>query len=203
MKRSRRSVRLQGYDYSGDGAYFVTVCTHDRKCLFGDVADGKMRLNELGRVVFDCWSAIPIHFGHTVLDSFVVMPNHVHGIIFIDENRHGSGVGARHAVPLPSNPLPRLFESFGKPVCGSIPTTIRSFKSAVTKRINEMRNKPAYPIWQRNYYERIVRNETELNNVRQYIRDNPLKWETDPENPSALRDSLLPKLLSGRIRVKS
>ncbi len=170
-KHHRRSIRLPGYDYSQPGAYFITICTHNREYLFGDVADGKMILNEFGNVAQQCWLEIPQHFKHVKLDAYVIMPNHVHGIIFIVGSRHHN-VGARHAVPL-------QFEQFGKPVPGSIATIIRSYKSAVSKQINQIRQTPGMPVWQRNYYEHIIRNEMDLHRIRQYIMNNPKNWEMD------------------------
>ncbi|MCP9448186.1 MAG: hypothetical protein NNA22_11550, partial [Nitrospira sp.] len=124
MRRStRRSIRLKGYDYSQTGAYFITAVTQDRVCLFGEVVDGEMRVNKFGEIARHCWFDIPAHFPHAELDAFVVMPNHVHGIIVIVDGR---GTACRAPT-----------ERFGHPVTGSIPTVIRSFKSAVTKRINE------------------------------------------------------------------
>ncbi len=172
----RRSIRLKGYDYTQPGAYFVTLCTHERVHLFGHVVDGVMRLDELGEIARQCWLAIPDHFPHAQLDEFVVMPNHVHGIIWI--------VGARHAVPLQS-PARETMEQFSKPVPGSIPTLIRSFKSATTKRINQHRRTLGATVWQRNYYEHIIRNEQTLNAIRQYIHDNPLRWHLDRYNADA------------------
>ena len=167
-KHHRRSIRLKGYDYCQVGAYFVTIVTQDRVCLFGAVVDGEMRLNDAGRMVAQCWQQIPAHFPHVELDEFVMMPNHVHGIIIV--------VGARHAVPLP--------ERFGKPVSGSLPTIIRSFKSAATKRINELRGTTGTRVWQRNYYEHIIRDEQSWDRIREYIVNNPLQWELDRLNPN-------------------
>jgi REP element-mobilizing transposase RayT len=170
----RRSSRLKGYDYSRAGAYLVTVCTQGRACLFGDVVGGEMRLNAAGRVVEQCWSNIPRHFSHVELDEFVVMPNHVHGIVVIIEN-----VGATHASPLrwrrPTHPA--------GPKKRSIGAVVGSFKSAVTKRINELRNTPGTSIWQRNYYEHVMRDDASLCRIREYIVQNPLQWEYDRENP--------------------
>jgi putative transposase len=174
-KHHRRSIRLKGYDYRRQGAYFVTICTHDRLCLFGEVVGGEMRLNEYGRIALGCWKEIPLHFPQAELDAFVVMPNHVHGIIVLT-------VGARHAVPL-QNGISEKTEQFGKPVAGSIPTIIRSFKSATTRHINALRGTPGSPVWQRNYYEHIIRNEESLNRIREYIKTNPLRWAMDSENP--------------------
>ncbi len=179
-KHHRRSIRLPDYNYSRSGAYFITICTQNRECLFGNVADGKMILNEFGYIVKIFRMEIPQHFQHVKLDAYVVMPNHVHGIIII--------VGARHAVPLrhavaqhnamPIHQSPK-YEQFGKPVSCSIPTIIRSFKSAVSKQINQIRKTPGIPVWQRNYYEHILRDKLDLHHIRQYIMDNPINWEKD------------------------
>jgi REP element-mobilizing transposase RayT len=138
-----------------------------------------MQLNDAGRVVAECWLGIPDHFSGVELDADVVMPNHFHGIII---------VGARHAVPLPITSPP---ERFGKPVTGSIPTILRSFKSAVTKGINELYGTPGATIWQRNYYEHIIRHDESLNRIRQYINDNPLQWALDRENPTCNNSEIL------------
>ncbi len=187
-RHHRRSIRLKGYDYSQPGAYFVTVCTKDRACVFGEVLNGGMRLNAYGEIAQACWEAISNHFRHVELDKFVVMPNHVHGILWIVRRVGAHAVGARHAVPLrgivPHTPLSRSsWERFGNPVAGSIPTVIRSFKSAVTKRVNELRGTPGIAVWQRNYYEHIIRNEESLNRIREYILTNPMRWMLDRENP--------------------
>ena len=178
----RRSIRLPGWDCAGAGVCFVTICTHGRACLFGEVVDGETRLSEYGQIVWACWVEIPAHFPHAEMDAFVVMPNHVHGIIMLVEQ---TGVGARHAVPLQNGTPPRM-ERFGNPVPGSIPTVIRSFKSAVTKRINALRDAPGAPVWQRNYYEHIVRDEEELGHIRECILGNPADWATDENNPDIL-----------------
>lgn len=173
-QHTRRSIRLKGHDYSQPGAYFVTVCTQDRACLFGEVTDGEMRLNPAGQLVERGWCAIPDHFPLARLDSFVVMPNHVHGIIVL------SNVRATHASP-PRDPAPP-----GRPrgpQRHSIGAIVGSFKSAVTKNINASRGTPGAPVWQRNYYEHVVRDEGSLNRIRQYILDNPAQWAMDRDNP--------------------
>ncbi len=130
----------------------------------------------MGEMAKQCWSEIPQHFPHASLDVYVIMPNHVHGIIIINNTNVGAiVVGARHAVPLQQ----LTTGQFGKPTHGSIPTIIRSFKSAVTKRINEYRNIPGNPVWQRNYYDHIIRDDNEMNRIRQYIIVNPMNWKTD------------------------
>jgi putative transposase len=164
--RKRRSIRLQGYDYSQAGAYFVTLCIQNRECLFGDIVNGEMRLNEAGRIVAEEWLKTAEIRDEIELDEWVVMPNHFHGILVIGDCR-----GTARRAP--------TVERFGQPVVGSIPTIIRSFKSAVTKCINELRETPGTKFWQRNYWEHIVRNEPELNRIREYIHNNPAHWELD------------------------
>jgi len=179
-KNHRRSIRLKGYDYTQAGAYFVTICTKDRACLFGDVADGVMRLNQMGHIVRQCWLAIPDHFPHVLLDEFVVMPNHVHGILVIMPTHD---VGATHASPLQNDDTPTRPRG---PQPRSVASIVGSFKSAAAKRINEHRGTPGAPIWQRNYYEHIIRDDESLNRIRQYIAENPLHWYLDRENPNAI-----------------
>ena len=164
----RRSIRLPGYDYSKAGAYYLTICAHERQQLFGKVEDGTMVMNDAGRIVAEEWLKTgQIRIG-IELDDWVVMPNHFHGIlVFTDCAETGT---ARRAPTV---------ERFGKPSPGSLPTVVRSFKSAVTKRINQMRQAPGMPVWQRNFWERVVRNVPELDRLREYIQNNPAQWETD------------------------
>ncbi|MBI3609572.1 MAG: transposase [Nitrospirae bacterium] len=175
----RRSIRLKGYDYSLAGAYFVTVCTWNKECLFGEIVDGEMRMNEYGRVVQDCWDAIPRHFRNVLLDAFVVMPNHVHGILVCTgtdgshPDRRGAACCARTINRrVPANVIP-----------GSLGAIVRSFKSAATRRINVLRCAPGVPVWQRNYYEQVVRDDSEMHRVREYFTGNPAGWLEDEENP--------------------
>jgi len=172
--KKRRSVRLKNYDYSHPGAYFVTVCAHEKKCLFGKNVESRMELNALGKIVEKHWMEIPKHFQTVSLDQFIVVPNHIHGILIV--NVDGRGM-ACHA------PTPRRF---GKPVSNSLPTVVGSFKSAVSKTINESRNGLRTTVWQRNYYEHVIRNEKDLKAIREYIEQNPLKWSLDEENPDCL-----------------
>jgi REP element-mobilizing transposase RayT len=182
-KRYRRSIRLQGFDYSQAGAYFVTICTQERACLFGDVLDGDMRLNDAGEVVEQCWLAIPIHFPAVVLDAFVVMPNHVHGIVIIIDR----AVGAKNFSPLVpgKNAEVRTPNRSPSKTLGSI---VRGFKIGVTKWFRESRS--TEKVWQRNYYEHIIRNEEALSLIRQYIENNPMQWAYDRENPAAISGEL-------------
>jgi putative transposase len=169
----RHSLRLRGYDYAQPGAYFVTICAWQRQEVFGRIEEGQMQLNEWGQVAAECWATIPAHFAHVTLDEWTIMPNHMHGILVI------TVVGARQCRA-PTDRAPT--EQFGHPVSGSIPTVIRSCKSAVTKRINVLRNAATSPIWQRNYYEHIVRNQRELAAIRAYIHNNPAQWALDRDN---------------------
>ncbi|BAY35060.1 hypothetical protein NIES2107_69710 (plasmid) [Nostoc carneum NIES-2107] len=178
QKHHRRSIRLKGYNYTQPGAYFITICTKARQCLFGNVVNGEMQLNSLGHIVFNCWQTIPEHFHHIELDAFVVMPNHLHGILIITENP----VGARQCLALNQH-LDHNTEKFGHPVRGSISTVIGSYKSVVSKSINIIWKTQGQSIWQRNFYEHIGREEKSVDNIREYIANNPQRWDKDPENP--------------------
>jgi len=164
----RRSIRLREYDYRGAGAYFVTICAFQRECLFGEVVGGEMRSNATGMVVEACWRVISTHFHNVLLDEFVVMPNHFHGILHVVGEKQGSS-----ASPLRDGTL-----------SGSLGAIIQNFKSVSTRKINKLRNNPGCPVWQRNYYEHVVRNEADLTSIREYIANNPLKWEFDENNPA-------------------
>jgi REP element-mobilizing transposase RayT len=171
-RHHRRSIRLRGFDYARPGTYFVTICTRQRECLFGEVIEGTMILSDFGQVVHEEWHKTSLVRPYVTLDAFVVMPNHVHGILMITDDRRGT------APPCPYQ------GQFGHPIPRSLPTIIRAFKSATTQRVNQMRGTPGMPLWQRNYYEHIVRDEDELNQIRRYISENLLKWELDENNPS-------------------
>ena len=168
-KHHRRSTRLDGYDYAQPGAYFVTVCTRGRACLFGHVVNGEMHLNEAGEIARRCWEDIPAHFRAVELDAYVIMPNHVHGIIAVP--RRGTACRA------PTT------ERFGKPTVGSIPTIVRSYKSSVTRYVNVTRHASGTPVWQRGYYEHVVRNDAELTAIRECIQANSAQWDDDENNP--------------------
>ncbi|MDZ8050284.1 MAG: transposase [Aulosira sp. ZfuVER01] len=164
----RRSIRLKDHDYTQEGAYFITICTKDRQCIFGDIKQGQMKLNLLGTIARESWREIPQHFPHIQLDVFVIMPNHIHGILWIINTTK------REDEP----------RKYGKMVAGSIPCVVRSYKSAVTKKINYICNqKGISSVWQRNFYEHINRNEQSLAAIREYIINNPLVWERDIKNP--------------------
>jgi putative transposase len=174
-KHHRRSIRLKDYDYTNPGVYFVTICTWNRECLFGDIVNGGMQLNDFGEIVIREWRYTgDIRRTNVELDEFVIMPNHVHGILTIISGNGCRGM-ARHAPTV---------RQFANPVAQSLSSIIGSFKSAVTRQINISRNHPGMPVWQRNYYEHIIRNETEMDRIRQYIIHNPSQWDNDENNPA-------------------
>lgn len=171
-ERHRKSIRLKNYDYSQMGAYFVTICTHNRACLFGNISDDAMNLNKLGEIANSNWQAIPNHFAHVSLDAFVVMPNHVHGILlFYFDNNSQKTVDSVLGITERSGAK-----------SGSLGAVVASYKSSVSKQINMILGQSAQSVWQRNYYERVIRNERELLAVRKYIEDNPLQWQLDADN---------------------
>ena len=190
QKHHRRSIRLKNYDYSSPGGYFITICTYNRQCLFGEINDGEMILNELGNIIEYKWQNIPTHFTHIQLDVFQIMPNHVHGIIFINDivgAKHShkkiefdSQIATKNASPLPPQ-YPSSHPIGTKP--GSLSAVIQNFSSITTRKINQIRQTPGIKVWQRNYFDRIIRNEKELNRIRRYIIENPIRWNSDENNP--------------------
>ena len=195
----RRSVRLHEHDYSRPGWYFITLLTNNRECLFGEIAKGEMELNELGKIIHIEWSKSAEIRMEIELDAFVVMPNHLHGIIIIKDVGHDASVRAHSRAPLHSHPplchtsrnhtesdqnrspLQQHALLYRRPK--SIGSFVAGFKSAATKHINHHRNTPYMPVWQRNYWEHIIRNESDLHKIREYIVNNPLQWTLDEENP--------------------
>lgn len=175
---ARRSVRLKHFDYSQPGIYFVTICTNERECLFGDVRDGSMHLNAIGRVASESWAQIPLHFPVLDLGPYVVMPNHLHGILVLYKR-------ARHAVPLQD--LGAQTEGFGKPVSGSLGTIVRSFKATVSKHVRAVGMFTRKPFWQRSFYERVIRTGDEFHHASRYIFENPQNWQADEDNPAWFR----------------
>jgi REP element-mobilizing transposase RayT len=174
-KHHRRSIRLKGYDYSQQGAYFVTICTKNRACLFGEIQQGQMNLNDLGKVVNDTWGNLPNHYAYIELDTFVIMPNHIHGIILLSDILVGAiGAGLK--------PAPTTATITKRQPLSEI---IRALKTFSARRINAYRNTVGSPVWQRNYYEHIIRDEDSLDCIRQYIMDNPKNWQSDRENSTS------------------
>jgi REP element-mobilizing transposase RayT len=167
------------YDYAMAGAYFVTVCTHDREPLFGNIVAGDMRLNALGQLVEKCWYDLPAHYHRLQLDAFTVMPNHVHGIIVL--NGHLVGAGFKPAPTQEGfNPVPQGMSSHKR---HGVPEIVRAFKTFSARGINRLRNTSGTPVWQRNYYEHVIRDEDALDRIREYIVTNSRRWRLDKENP--------------------
>jgi REP element-mobilizing transposase RayT len=152
----RRSIRLPGYDYSQPGAYFVTIVTHHREHLFGEITNGEMRLNKIGRIVQFAWNDLPKWHRHVRLGAFCIMPNHVHAVIILVDTT----LPKRHALP----------------------EIVRGLKSRSAQRINRQRKMPGIPVWHRNYYEHIMRDEREHERIDLYIESNPANWMEDAEN---------------------
>ena len=178
----RRSIRLKDYDYSQPGAYFITICTHQRQNLLGEIVDGVMILSEYGQIAQEEWQKTALIRGEIELDEFVIMPNHIHGIIMIQEpvgayhNKPVGGVGDATVRAYGHTPLPSVdFESPSR----TLGAMVRGFKSAVTTRVNQKHGTPGKPVWQRNYWEHIIRDEKDLHNAQAYILNNPVQWEND------------------------
>ncbi|MEA3307232.1 MAG: transposase [Elusimicrobiota bacterium] len=174
----RKNIRLKNYDYSTNGYYFVTICTCNRKCLFGKIIVGagsyacpKMILNDAGRMIAEIWHQIPEYYAGNDIDEFVVMPNHIHGIIIVKNGRTVDKNGQPQGVA---------------PTVLSLPDIVHRFKTMTTKKytdgVKQLGWQPFYgKLWQRNYFEHITRNENDLKGIREYIRNNPANWETDDE----------------------
>jgi len=169
-RKARRSLRLREYDYNQPGAYFITICTQSRQCLLGEIIDGQMKINEIGVLVQTTWQQIAKRYPETELDAFVIMPNHIHGIIVIN-------AGKIHESPLPKSEIMRRRNML-------LPKIIGFFKMNSAKKINILQATPATQVWQRNYYEHIIRDERDLNQIREYIENNPAKWLEDENHPA-------------------
>lgn len=189
----RRSIRLQGYDYSQAGAYFVTICTQGRACMFGDIENGAMALSEYGDAVRDEWLKTAEFRAEIRTGEFVVMSNHFHGIVIIAE----STIGTIRELPLPHNhsagaivraihesPLPNQTSRQQRRQM-ALSKIIGRFKMLTAKRINAIRKLSGVPVWQRNYYEHVIRNEADYGQIAEYIADNPRRWEEDTLHPNA------------------
>ena len=195
QKHNRRSIRLKNYDYASEGAYYVTVVTQGRECLFGEIVNAKMYLSNYGEIVQKWWDNIPHHFPNVETGAFVIMPNHIHGIVFVTEERRGEVVSP-HDQPNDSNQKNTMQTSETDNQGGEIPPLRRPtlgqivayFKYQSTKEMNEADNTGIITkFWQRNYYEHIIRNEKELRRKTDYILDNPSQWDEDQENPRNIK----------------
>jgi REP element-mobilizing transposase RayT len=221
-RHRRRSIRLKGYDYTQPGAYFVTVCTQDRACLFGEVMHGEMRLNDAGRMVERWWGELNRKFPHIRTDAFAVMPNHIHGIIVIEPvgvepvgadlrvcpdqrmgahvgaplpgdvaGTHANAMGAHAGAPLPGDVAGTHANAMGAHIGAPLPEIVQWFKTMTTSeyiRGVKQSHWTAFRgrLWQRNYYEHIIRSDGSLGRIRQYIAENPLRWAFDRENPRSV-----------------
>ena len=173
----RRSIRIPGYDYSQAGWYFVTICIHNKEWLFGSIVENKMVLSQIGKVIDFYWKKLLHHFKNIELDKYQIMPNHFHGIIHI--------VGAKH--PMENNSVSRLnIKSNASPIQrphgtipGSLGAIMQNFQSITCRKINKINKTPGNHLWQRNYWEHVIRDEDGLNRIRHYIINNPLKWPDD------------------------
>ncbi len=176
LRGNRRSIRLNGYDYTQAGAYFVTLCVRGRKCLFGQIHDEAMVLNRIGQMVQEEWIQSANIRREIELDVFVVMPNHLHGIVVIanTENRDGNNVSSQRKH-ISRMPIPPASQSLGAFIAG--------FKASVTKRYNCLKGGGDGPVWQRNYHDHIIRNEEDLRVIREYVAMNPICWEKDGFHP--------------------
>jgi REP element-mobilizing transposase RayT len=196
----RRSIRLHGYDYSQAGVYFVTVVTQNRACLFGEIAGREMRLNAAGQIVQEEWRRVGQRFPNIQLGAFVVMPNHIHGILTI--RAVGATRPGQTSAPSTTGTVPNevSFDHGGSPLpgngvtarpngppTGSVSAIVGQFKSRVTKRLWANPGLLRTPIWQRNYYEHIIRSEDEYKHIHLYIEANPINWVNDNENPERTR----------------
>jgi REP element-mobilizing transposase RayT len=190
--RNRRSIRLKGYDYTQAGAYFVTLCTQERAYLFGEVVDGEMRLNDAGKMIERWWNELNNKFPQSKTDAHRVMPNHFHGVIAIvvgadlrvcpNQTNAFDETGTIHETGLPCET--------GAHAGAPLPKMLQWFKTMTTNEYIRCVKQQEWPpfharLWQRNYYEHIIRNEESLNRIRQYIFDNPARWPFDRENPMA------------------
>jgi len=163
--KNRTSNRLKNYDYSSQGYYFVTMCTHNQVCLFGEIKNNVMVLNEYGKIVQAAWEDLSNHYTDVQLDEFIVMPNHVHGIIWLIDLKTNVDVGAG------LKPAPTW--RFG------LSEIVRGFKTFSSRRINVSRKTPGIIVWQRSFYDHIIRDEIKLNKIREYIMNNPAQWAMD------------------------
>jgi putative transposase len=172
----RNSLRMKGYDYSREGAYYITIVVKDRQCLLGAVECGRMAPSALGRIVLKTWDELPNHYKNVQLGAFCIMPDHVHGIIFITSRPDtGDGHVGAGFKPAPTMCIPAPTRNHG------LSEIIRGFKTFSARRINEYCQTAGQAFWQRNFYDRIIREEEELMKLEEYIRQNPSHWDKDQQ----------------------
>ena len=181
-KHHRRSLRLRGFDYAQAGYFFVTIVVKDRECLLGEIVGNEMNLSDLGRMVAASWEWLENQYPYVGLDEYIVMPNHRHGIVVIEDSVNGVAA-LRRRVDCRIDPTSPRIQGIKRKPLGQL---VGAFKTVSTREANIDRGTPGHRLWQRNYYEHVIRNEESLSQVRQYIRDNAAKWAVDRENPSLL-----------------
>ena len=175
----RRSVRLRHYDYRQAGAYFLTLCTQNRICLFGEVVNGEMILSDIGQLVAVEWELTSEIRKEIELDAWVIMPNHLHAVVVITQSLIDIATTSSHAAVPPESSIRRMGSTKK-----SLSSLIQGFKSATTKQINVIRRTPGVPVWQRGMWEHVIRDDDDLNRIQEYIANNPLQWSEDENNPS-------------------
>lgn len=167
-----KSTRLPHWDYRNEAAYYITICTQDYRPLFGTINQGLMSLSSIGKIADRHWLAIPQHFDHVKLDAYIIMPNHIHGIVILDYP-----VETRHVTSLS---IGRTTNRFGPLISGSLSKIIQAYKSSVTKKVRQAINTNF--AWQPRFYEHIIRNEKSCLNIAEYIIRNPINWKNDRNN---------------------
>ena len=183
-RHHRRNIRLKGYDYSQPGAYFLTICTYRHELIFGGIVNGEMILNQCAETVLKCWHDLTNYCQHIELSAFVVMPNHVHGIVVIKDV--GTDPGSVPAKPV------KAIKRY------SLPEIVRIFKTSSSRRINSARGTVGTPVWQRNYWEHVIRNQEAFNRICDYIVTNPKRWYLDRENPDRMGEDDFDRWLNCR-----
>ena len=170
--QTRRALRLSGYDYSQNGVYFVTICAYRHAHLFGSIADGAMKPNAIGKIIIEEWQRTAVLREYVRLDTFVLMPNHLHGIIAI--------LGEDSRANQREAPAASVKQNSVKLKSGSLGAIVGRFKGSVTRRAHDLAEYRDVPVWQRNYFDHIVRSEKSLQAIRDYIILNPSRWSEDP-----------------------
>ena len=178
-----KSARCFKWDYRSDAAYFITICVDKHDALFGKVENRKVILSEAGKIAEKSWAEIPLHFPFIILDAFVIMPNHMHGILIIDNGTHVHHQSLKSknndiSLKCTRNDISSEFMSQISPKKGSVSTVVRSYKSSCTNKINRM-NPGLNFKWQTRFYDRIIREQKSHQSIRQYILNNPAKWDDD------------------------
>ncbi len=181
MFKTHKQYRLPDADYSANGGYYVTICAHNHQCVFGDIINQKVELSSVGKIAHEFWEEIPNHVAFVKLDKFVIMPDHMHGILFIENKNNTNNFPRRHGqLTVPTKHTLTILNPL-QPQPDSLSIIIRTYKGAVTARCREKFN--INPIWQPRFHDHIIRDENDLNRIREYIINNPENWEFNKLNP--------------------